>query len=57
MRRSAAAGEQENSIDRLFYAVRSGTAEQRKFFSARKAEGLGVGLRNDKIVREGGLAN
>ncbi len=55
MTRSLGAGEQETSIDRLFDAARSGTAEQHKFFSGRKAEGLSAGLRNDKIVPEGGL--
>tara|TARA_R110000824_G_scaffold209_15_gene1092 strand:+ start:14973 stop:15176 length:204 start_codon:yes stop_codon:yes gene_type:complete len=52
--RSLGAGEQETSIDHLFDAARSGTAEQRKLFSGRKAEELGVGLHNDKIVRERG---
>lgn len=55
MRRSVGAGEQETSIDRLFDAARSGTAEQRKFFSGRKAQELGVGLHNEKIVWESGL--
>jgi len=54
-RRSVGAGEQETFIDRLFDAARSGTAEQHKFFSGRKAEELGVGLHNEKIVWESGL--
>ncbi|MEH6714575.1 hypothetical protein [Parasphingorhabdus flavimaris] len=57
MRRSVGAGEQETSIDRLLDAARSGTVEQHKFFSGRKAESLGVGLRNDTIMRESRLAN
>jgi hypothetical protein len=55
MKRSVSAGEQEISIDRLFDAARTGTAEQRKLFSGRKAEDLGVGLHNEKIVWESGL--
>lgn len=43
------------SIDHLFDLARSGTAEQRKFFSGRKAKGLGVGLCDGKIVGQGGL--
>ncbi|PHR12450.1 MAG: hypothetical protein COA41_19290 [Sphingopyxis sp.] len=45
------------SIDRLLDAARTGTAEQRNFFSVRKTEGLGVGLRNGKIMRQKRLTN
>lgn len=51
------AGEQEAYVDGLFDAARSGTVEQDKFFAARKAKGLGVGLRDDKIGRESGPAD
>lgn len=51
------AGEQEAYIDNLFDAARSGTSEQRKLFAGRKAEGLGVGLRDGKISRESGPAD
>jgi len=51
------AGEQEAYIDNLFDAARSGTSEQRKLFAKRKAEGLGVGLRDGKISRESGPAD
>ena len=54
MRRSVGAGEQETDIDRLLDAARSGTVEQHKFFSGRKAEGLGVGLQDGEILRESG---
>ncbi len=57
MRRSVGAGEQETAIDRLLDAARSGTVEQHKFFSGRKAESLGVGLRDGEIKQESGPAN
>ena len=57
MRRSVGAGEQETSIDHLVDAVRSGTVEQHKFFSGRKTEGLGVGLRDGEIKQESGPAD
>ncbi|MEH6702369.1 hypothetical protein [Parasphingorhabdus sp.] len=53
--RSLGTGKQETAIDHLFDAARNGTAEQRKLFSGRKAEELGVGLHNEKIVWESGL--
>lgn len=51
------AGEQEAYVDGLFDAARSGTVEQDKFFAARKAKGLGVGLRDGEISRESDSAN
>ena len=51
------AGEQEAYIDGLFGAARSGTSAQRKLFAGRKAEGLGVGLRDGAISRESGSAD
>ncbi len=51
------AGEQEAYIDSLFDAARSGTTEQRKFFAARKAQGLGTGLRDGAIGRESGASD
>lgn len=48
------AGEQEAYVDGLFDAARSGTVEQNKLFAARRAEGLGVGLRDGGISRESG---
>mgnify|MGYP003661039940 FL=1 len=51
------AGEQEAYVDGLFDAARSGTVEQDKLFAARKAKGLGVGLRDSEIIRESGPAD
>lgn len=50
------AGEQETYIDSLLDAARSGTGEQRALFAERKAKGLGTGLRDGKISKEGGPA-
>ena len=51
------AGEQEAYIDNLFDAARSGTVEQGKFFATRKADGLGVGLRDGEIRKESDSAD
>ncbi|TMM48413.1 TA system antitoxin ParD family protein [Qipengyuania marisflavi] len=44
--------EQESFVEGLFEAAREGTAEQDRFFTARRAEGLGVGLRDGVIVAQ-----
>lgn len=44
--------EQEAYVDGLFEAARKGTAEQDRFFAARREAGLGAGLRNGRIERE-----
>ena len=50
------AQEQEAYIDGLLGQAREGTPEQEKFFAHRRAQGLGVGMRDDELVGEGEAA-
>ncbi len=47
------AHEQESYVDGLFEAARNGTPEQAKFFAMRRENGMGVGLCDGKLTKEG----